>query len=258
MCLLAAKKIEGVGWVGVKNRDKIQKPLIRVRKSFRRKMERLYIWDDKTKYTEGINEHGVGILSSPLDVSDETVDGFKIRTALFSKSVNGAVKFLKTSLVPGHHLVFDSNKAVVVESDGQSVSVKKLRDDEILVRGNCGLAFPDKEDEDEQVRLAKVKEGLRFATGVESVMDILSMDDDENPDLNPLRKTEKRRTMRTTGQLLIVPSEMTLHYRAIWGEVRFDLEKLNTPLQKTFFEIVSTRKLISFKESIENENIQGI
>jgi len=64
--------------------------------------------------------------------------------------------------------------------------------------------------------------------------------------MNPLRFDVRKNAMRTTGQIVIVPKEKTLHYRAIWCETIFDLDKLNTNEEKTFFEAVSTRKLISF------------
>jgi len=54
MCIVALKYFTDGGWVGVKNRDRNYKPNIRIRQSFRDDVERLYIWDDKTKYTEGI------------------------------------------------------------------------------------------------------------------------------------------------------------------------------------------------------------
>jgi len=58
----------------------------------------------------------------------------------------------------------------------------------------------------------------------------------------------KKGEMVTTGQLLIVPKERTLHYRPIYSSVSFDYNRLSGPEAKTFFEIISSRKLLSFKE----------
>jgi hypothetical protein len=60
--------------------------------------------------------------------------------------------------------------------------------------------------------------------------------------------------MVTTGQLLITCKERTLHYRPIYSSVHFSYDKLNGQTAKTFFEIISSRKLLSFKEFSSNKN----
>jgi hypothetical protein len=69
--------------------------------------------------------------------------------------------------------------------------------------------------------------------------------------MNPIRTGDiKKADMVTTGQLLLVAKERTLHYRPIYSEVSFDYKKLNSEEAKTFFEIISSRKLLSFKEFV--------
>jgi hypothetical protein len=60
--------------------------------------------------------------------------------------------------------------------------------------------------------------------------------------------------MVTTGQLMLTPSEMLLSYRPVWCEIDFDFGKLDSQKSKTFFQIVSARKLIgeSFKDYVKN------
>jgi hypothetical protein len=72
---------------------------------------------------------------------------------------------------------------------------------------------------------------------------------DKDVFMNPMRTGNiKKGEMVTTGQLLIVPKERTLHYRPIYSSVSFDYNRLSGPESKTFFEIISSRKLLSFKE----------
>jgi hypothetical protein len=69
--------------------------------------------------------------------------------------------------------------------------------------------------------------------------------------MNPIRTGDiKKSEMVTTGQLLLVAKERTLHYRPIYSAVSFDYKKLNSEEAKTFFEIISSRKLLSFKEFV--------
>ena len=77
MCVIAAKYFEKTGWVGVKNRDRNYKPTVHVRQSYRGGIERMYIWDEKTKYTEGLNEFGVSILSAAVATKKDEQEGFK-------------------------------------------------------------------------------------------------------------------------------------------------------------------------------------
>jgi len=288
MCVVVAKYIENK-WVLGKNRDRNYKPKIIIRKSFRRGIERLYIWDERTKYTEGLNEFGVAILSAAVNVKEDeqeggnkpkskevkvvdrvfySPDGKRIRTALFEKTAEDAVKKLVELQIPGNTLVADKNSCYMMESsnidsDGKKQYVYKIIEipkDKFVVRTNHGILLPwtgYSEDVPEQkdsrvssdTRYEKVKAKMKSAKTQDDLLAALSIMDDEDPQLNPLRMDEKRNAMRTTGQIVLVPAERTLHYRPIYCETEFDFEK-NNSIEKTFFEIVSTRKLYSnLKES---------
>lgn len=257
MCTVAAKYISGIGWVGVKNLDKKRKPLIRIRKSFRRKIERLYIWDDKSKYTEGVNEFGVAIISSPLiGETSETLDGFNIRKALFEKDVTLALSKMIELEVIGYSLIFDKNSCFILEGamvDGQYIHQERLVDiQQNVIRTNHGVLLPDtgfekgtQERENSEIRAIIVDQELRLAKSSSDVLSAISRKDQKDPQTNPFREDSKRNSYKTAGQIMIVPSQNTMHYRSIWGEVRFNLDKLNSNREKTFFEIASTRSLIS-------------
>ena len=111
MCIIVAKKFPGIGFLGMKNRDRNYIAKIKISQSNRRDIQRMYIDDSLSRYTEGLNEFGVCILNAALSVkSDEkelekskptsnkkyqkagymSSDGKKIRTALFEKTPEAA------------------------------------------------------------------------------------------------------------------------------------------------------------------------
>jgi hypothetical protein len=289
MCVVACKYIENIGWVLAKNRDRNYKPIVRIRKSFRENTERLYIWDEKTKYTEGVNEFGVGIISASVTVKEDEAegakaskktpdisrkprtfyspDGLRIRTALFEKTAIDAARALIELEIPGNTIVADKERCFLIEGgfiqENEYVyRVVEVPKDKIAVRTNHGIFLtwtgysrevPDQVEkrESSEVRYEKAVAGLKKAKTFDDILEAMSLVDDENPQMNPLRLDTSRNSMRTTGQIIIVPNEHTLHYRAIWCETLFDLDKLNTENEKTFFEIVSTRKLITFKDFVK-------
>jgi len=294
MSVICAKYFTDVGWVLAKNRDQTYKPTVRIRKSFRRNIERLYIWDEFTKYTEGINEFGVGIVSAKIDLEDYdfkgakdsqikdlnpskrtyySPDGLRIRTALFESDVLKATKKLIEFEVTGNTIIADRERCFVFEAayvkngDEDQTYVYKVLEvpqDKFVVRTNHGIMLPftgfqsdvpsqSADKASSEVRYKTVTKGLKEAQTFQDLLEVISNRDDVNLQMNPLRMDNTKGAQRTTGQIIVVPSENTLHYRAIWCEIAFDLETLNKEQEKTFFEIVSSRKLISFKEKLKLE-----
>jgi hypothetical protein len=289
MCVVACKYLKDIGWVIAKNRDRNYKPTIIIRKSFRRNTERLYIWDDRTKYTEGINEFGVAIISASVTVKEDEAegqaavnknkldkktkiknrtyyapDGLRIRTALFERTAVEAASQLIELEIPGNTIIADRERCFLlegafVENDEYVYKIVEVPKEKIAVRTNHGIFLPwtgySKEipeqvpkRESSDARYEKVVSLLKRASTFDEFLDAMSDTSDENPQLNPLRIDPERNSMRTTGQLIMIPKEQTLHYRPIWCETEFDLDKLNTEEERTFFEIISTRKLLSFKD----------
>ena len=62
-----------------------------------------------------------------------------------------------------------------------------------------------------------------------------------NGQLNPVRTTNARKKMRTTAQLLIIPSELTMKIRPVQSKLIVDLWDLNKQNSKTWVEILSNR-----------------
>lgn len=291
MCVVGAKYING-SWCLFKNRDRNYKADIKIRKSFRRGMERLYIWDDITKYSEGINEFGVAIISASVQVKEDEAegrelltkrkekdiaiknrtyyspDGFRIRTALFEKTAKEALTKLIELEIPGNTVIADDSQCFILESafvdDEYVYKFKEIDrlDPYGVVRTNHGIFLPfsgysaeipeQKESrESSESRYNIVSDLLRRSNNEDDVWNAISYKRTQNPQLNPLRIDTSRNAMRTTGQILISIKERTIHYRPIYCDTAFDLELLNKYKEKTFFEIVSTRKLLSFKECLQ-------
>ena len=167
--------------------------------------------------------------------------------------------------IPGNTIIADKERCFLLEgafidSDEYVYKIVEVPKNKIAVRTNHGIFLPwagySSEIEDQkdkrkssEIRYKKTVENIKKSNNLEEFLDALSeVSDSDNPQLNPLRLDDDRKSMRTTGQLIIVPNEHTLHYRAVWCETLFDLDKLNTKEEKTYFEVISARKLISFKK----------
>ena len=297
MCVIAAKHFKGVGWVGAKNRDRNYLPTVNIVQSNRTGTQRLYLDDEKTRYTEGLNEYGVSILSASLSIkSDEkegdkavknrrasnymSPDGKDIRDALLSKTIKGALDLLIERELSGCTLVFDQKECYLLEG-GFTVRKKDVDDDnprdyiykvekvkDYVVRSNHGILLPQlgykKDTDDEHFKHARKSSEERLRVGREEVdkttdplelMNALSTTPNDDSFMNPIRTGDtKKEEMVTTGQILLIPKEKTMHYRPIFSEVNFKYSKLNGPDSKTFFEIVSSKKLLGFREFVDEQN----
>ncbi len=297
MSLIAAKFFPEKGWVLVKNRDRAYKPKIRLRKSFRKGVERLYAWDDFTKYSEGINEFGVAIISCDITTKDDDLEGAKqaredtevqkeirrfyspiglrIRKALFEKTIYDVCNKLVELEVIGNTLIADRRTCFLLEGayikseEGEEYvyKIKEVPTSKVVVRTNHGILLPwtgyslenpeEKEDRlSSEARFAKALELVKAAKDPDQLLDACSDKSNEDPQMNPLRMDDNKNVMRTTGQIIVVPKDMTLYYRPIWCETLFNLETLNKQDEKTFFEIISSRKLLKMKDVMEMRNFR--
>ena len=285
VCVLAVRYIEKYGWVGAKNRDRSYTPKVLIKKSFRGNTERLYIWDDGTKWTEGINEHGVAVLSvaagTPKDMKKDekpdahskspdvifSADGKKIRDALFKKNIKSVVNFLIENKIIGNTAVFTEDSCFLLEAmnvrpDEESYQhkVREFKRDEILVRTNHGIMIPkmgyqigDSRKSSES-RYEMSKEGMLKASTPKGILDAISQTNKDDAQFGPLRNDKRKKNsdgnpvLKTTGQIMIIPKSMSLHYRPIDSKVEFDFDKLNDESHKTKFELITSKKLISVSE----------
>jgi len=299
MCVIAVKYFANVGWIGSKNRDRNYQAKIEIIQSNRKGIQRLYIDDELTRYTEGLNEYGVCILSASLSVkSDEkegdkapsgglrsrgeredgykSPDGKKIRDALLYKTPKDAAQHLIDKELAGCKYIFDEKDCYLLEA-GFDISKEnateetprkfvyklvKVDKDKHSVRTNHGILLPQlgysKSTDDPYIRKSRKSSEMRYeyaSASIEKTTDPMRMLDSisETPNadrfMNPIRTGDiDKNEMVTTGQLLLVPKERTLHYRPIYSAISFTYNKLNSEESKTFFEIISSRKLLGFKE----------
>ncbi len=299
MCVVAVKYMDGYGWIGAKNRDRNYKTDVVITQSNRHKVQRLYIDDKLSRWSEGVNEHGLAIISASFSVkSDEkegdkiilkrknkrdsigyySPDGRAIRKALLAKTPKEALEILVELKLAGATYVFNENDCYILEGgftvrkddatlenprEYKYVINKISKEEECSCRTNHGVIIKElgyhKNPTDE--RLIKARESsekrLEYARKFASVdleepgelIDQIAKCPNKDVFMNPMRTGNiKKGEMVTTGQLLIVPKERTLHYRPIYSSVSFDYNRLSGPESKTFFEIISSRKLLSFKE----------
>lgn len=295
MCVIAVKYFDGIGWVGAKNRDRNYQPKVNIVQSNRTGVQRLYIDDALTRYTEGLNEYGVCILSAALSVKNDekeaekkaepgqredgymSPDGKIIRDALLKKNVIQAYKHIIEKELAGCTVVFDKNKCFLIEG-GFTVRKKDATEDtprkyiykvkEITqdigyaVRTNHGIYLPQlgyqKQVTDaEKIRNRKSSDKrLEIATknvldckDPEDMMNALAVSPEEDKFMNPIRLGNTNKgDMVTTGQLQLVPAERTMHYRPLYSQIEVNYSKLNGEESKTFFEIISSKNLLGFKE----------
>lgn len=303
MCIVAAKYFDNVGWVGIKNRDRNYKPQIAIKQSFRKGIERMYILDKKSKYTEGLNEHGICIISTTLSYKtpEEVVaknkierakpgwcdgDGKGIRTALLESDITTAVDTIISHEIKGNTLVFNKDRCFLIEAyfkdkinqDKYTHTVREITKDQgqvvrtnhnVWLAGNklTGIPTETAAIKSSKNRLDVTKKELSKISDWRDMFDALSNTDNENSQMNPMRITSNIGIyhMHTTGQLLVAPFDNTLHYRPIWGGIEYNFDKINSKKSKTFFEIVSSKNLVSklseslgtFKQWLEERNLIG-
>jgi len=302
MCVVAIRYIKGFGFCGSKNRDRNYATEIKVINSNRNDVQRLYIDDQMTRWTEGINEHGLSIISASFSVkSDEkegekvlskkkskkpmvSPDGLAIRSALLLKDPKTAAKYLIDNELAGATFIFNRDTCYLLEGGftiKKAASTKEVpreyvynlkeitKKDRYAVRTNHGIDMPmlgySENSDDPSVKKARasseerwkiVNNYLRDTKIVEpsGLLDAMSQSPNTDVFMNPIRMGDpKKGDMCTTGTLLLVPSECTLHYRPIFSKVEFDYNKLSNETNKTFFEIISSRKLLSFKNFVKKD-----
>jgi len=286
MCCIAVKYAKNIGWIGCKNRDRNYIADIVIQQSNRDGMQRLWISDRDTKWSEGVNEHGLCILSAAYSVKNDekevektepdpskvyySPDGRKIRKALFESDPLEAVKYIQELKLTGATYVFNEELCYLLEGGfidpemKEYVSeYKEIKKNEISVRTNHGILIPQlgysSISSDPEIQRSRKSSEYRRNYAIKAIknnqiivppdlMDLLAKSPDKDPFLNPIRIGDvKKGDLVTTGQLLLVPRDRTLHYRPIFCQVSFQYDKLNGKKSKTFFEIVSNRKLLSFK-----------
>jgi len=273
MCVIVAKYFPGIGWAGAKNRDRNYIPKLDFYTDDNHGMERMTIHDLTTGYKEGINNYGVSILNTSLDVyddeseveagkADSSPDGKIISNALLQKDPLDAMKVCVKGKLGGCTIVFNKDECYLMEASDRDGSapfeykVKKIGRNATVARTNHGLwldwaGFQRKPDNKEETldrissesRLAQAEMVVENAETPEDLVDGMCQVYVEQPQLNIMRTSTENKKFRTTSQELCVPSQKTLYCRPISSHVQFDFWRLNRPNTDVWVEILSNRAL---------------
>jgi len=282
MCIIAAKYFpEIASWVAVKNRDRNYIPEINFKNTINDGIEILLFHDSITQYCEGMNSNRVCIISSSLAVSDDekevtkrsktpSKDGIKLKKALKFPNVKAACMSLIKQKLPGNTLVFDKDTCYLIEGcwkpggykkEEYAYKVREIPHDEIIVRTNHGVwmewAGYQRTEDNESQTLSRISSESRKiiaehvinkAKSPMEMIDGLAGTYVDNPQLNCLRTADDKKKMRTTSQIMMIPSEDTMFIRPVQSNMTFNFWDLNTPKNKLWLEILGNRVLYKHRQ----------
>ena len=271
MCTILAKKFPGIGWVGVKNRDRNYIPEISFRQKISDGVETLLFWDDITQYNEGMNNGGVCIISASLMVLDDekeitvraktpSKDGAKIKRALRFPNVKAAAMSLIKDKLPGNTLIFDRDTCYLLEGSWKAggyadreyvYKIREIPHDKTIARTNHGIWLSDagyqRNPEDEAETLSRISSESRLAIAEycvanaeepNDIIDNLAKTYTDEPQLNGLRTAHNKKQMRTTSQIMMIPSEKTMFVRPVQSHMTFNFWQMNDPKKDLWIEIL--------------------
>jgi len=251
MCTIIAKKFPKIGWVGVKNRDRpvdTKTQLVRLQTNG---IECVTLMDEQTGWTEGMNSHGVSIISSsltPMTTGHPTVsehqskNGQRLKAALSQPNVAAAVSVLHDLKVTGCVMVFDQNSLWLIEgmknySDQQVI--RKITTD-YVARTNHGIWIPSagySSNSDNNLmtmfrlsslaRLDIANYILATAKTPEELMPLLAKTWVDNPQLTTLRSSTADIDDQTTEQLMIEPLKKLVLIRNLHNVLDFRNKAIN-------------------------------
>jgi hypothetical protein len=289
MCVITAKYFDDLGWIGAKQRDRNYVPDISFEREKVGDVEILMYRDNTTGYREGLNSKGIAILSASLKVADDekeiekkttkhSGDGDRINKALKETSLSKAVKSCLDSKLTGNTLVFDKDRCFLIEActrpckegEGDGTYEYKLMEipkDKTVARTNHGIKLPwagyqktgDKNEKDSrkssEARLMIARKVAKAARTPQAILDLLCVKYSNNPQMNTLRTTTDKKKMRTTAQVLLIPSEETMYFRPVASDVNYNFHKLNDPNARTWVELLSNKPLWKNHDRKANGNL---
>jgi hypothetical protein len=261
MCTIIGKKFDGIGWVGIKNRDRGLPTKSNLLRQNMNGVQSVTLIDEQTHWTEGMNSKGIGIISSSLDPiigkhpTEEkhiSKNGTRFSKALEETTVEGAMDVLKTLKATGCIMVFDKNTMYLIEGHDTTHEqvVKKITDDWI-VRTNHGIYIPGagyQSDNDNIIlNMRRLSSEARLDIGkyicqnaktpTEMMVDMAKTWSD-NPQLTTIRVPTKDIPTRTTEQLMIIPGKNEMFIRNTDGVLEFNQEDANPNGSKVLIGVV--------------------
>lgn len=240
-CVISFGVCGGSRWL-FKNRDRTYNPEIKIIHEIIDGTEITYLYDVGTDWSEGMNEHGIGIVNTALmvgrdeaekkiikTVGKKSKDGERIRKALGQATLDEAVDTLCTfhGGVKGHTFISDQDTAKSVEATTKhDCVVKTLRRGTNHVRTNHGFVYPDagytegtdyistvKRRNDTMKALHKIKDPEEIAPAL-----VRKRKKDRNDPHNIVRDTD---TMITSSQMVLNLTNLEMLVYLIPGKVTF-------------------------------------
>jgi NAD-dependent dihydropyrimidine dehydrogenase PreA subunit len=255
MCVIIAKWFPDLGFVGVKQRDRNYVPVINFEREEANGMTILMYRDEMTGYREGMNSKGISILSASLKVQDDekeiekkstkhTGDGDRINKALREPTLNRAVKSCIDSKLTGNTVIFDKDNCYLLEACSRpckegakedapyEYKLKKIGRDTLVARTNHGIDLPwagyqmsGKSAEQESRKSSEARQKIAQsiaskANSPEEILALLRANYSRDPQMNPTRKVSGNKKMRTTAQILLIPSEEEMKFIPIDSRIK--------------------------------------
>jgi hypothetical protein len=244
-CVIAKLNVNGKT-ILAKNRDRGYKAQIEIVHEISGGVEMVYLHDKLTDWSEGMNEYGIGIINSSLQVNfdekegdlaianldkgkapEESHDGLKIRTALTKKKLSEAVQSVVSFVgddnkdvgIKGETIVANAKYAFVIEMTSKHLPViDKIDTNEIVVRTNHGIEYPDTgyskgvKRESSLSRKKIAEKELKKVTNPDQVLDTLSKEYTKDVFMNPYRRKNKY-DMETTSQVMYNLNDLEFYLR---------------------------------------------
>jgi hypothetical protein len=227
----------------LKNRDRNYVPKVKIIHEVRDGVEVLYMTDVITGWCEGLNEHGIGVVNSALQVARDEAeknvikskgkkskDGPRVLKVLECTSIEQALEAGKTfeGGLKGHTIIADQTRTYALEGTSKhEYHARKLPEGKITVRTNHGIHYDDSgytegpNYESSVVRRDKAKKTLRDLDSPDEVATALMagrMDDRAHPN-NMVRYTDN---MSTTSQMVLNLTDKELVLYVIPKRVEFE------------------------------------
>jgi hypothetical protein len=225
-----------------KNRDRNYTPKVEIVHEMRGGVEVLYLHDVTTGWAEGLNEYGIGVVNSALQVGRDEAekkvvktkgkkskDGPRILNILRCTSLEQAIEEAKTYKggIKGHTVIADPERTYSLEMTSRhEARLRKLPEGKVFVRTNHGLYYDDSgytegpDYESSVVRRDRTKRtlrGLPHPDDLAPTMMSKRMKDRSHPN-NMVRDTDN---MFTTTQMMVNLTDRALTLYLIPDKVEF-------------------------------------
>lgn len=230
-CVITKINLDGET-ILAKNRDRGYKAEVSIIHEIVDGVEVCYLHDKLSDWSEGLNEFGIGIISSSLQVFEDekegmkvdknsykkpkiSKDGLKIRKALCKNNLRDAIKTAiyyygedKNKVgITGHTIIANPKNTYILELTADHFPILKKKLDKIITRSNHGIYHPTAGYISGINRLSSIyrlkitQENLKFARSQDDILDIMSRQHIRYKFLNPYRRKNKFK-MFTTAQIL--------------------------------------------------------